>query len=162
MSEYGKELQEKQKLKNWYNLRERQFSNYVKKVLEDKKRAHDAPSLLIERLEKRLDSVVYRLGFASSHAEARQLVSHNHFLVNDKSINVPSYGVKKGDIVKVKPKSLKKVVFEKLQESLKKYNPPKWLELNAKAMEGKVVGAPSLAEMALPIEISSIFEYYSR
>lgn len=162
LSEYGKELKEKQKLKNWYNLRERQFRKYIKKALEARGRVEDAAAELIEVLEKRLDNVIFRLGFAPSRASARQMISHGHFLVNDRAVNIPSFSVKKGDKIKIKPNSLKKNIFKNLSQVLKKYKPPSWLEVSAEDLEGKVVGKPNLEEAAPPAEISSIFEYYSR
>lgn len=161
-SEYGKELQEKQKLKNWYNLGERQFRNYVKQVLGKRGKVEDAGALLIKKLESRLDNVVFRLGFASSHTQGRQIIGHGHFLVNGKKINIPSYQVKKGDIISLASVSRKKVIFQHLPSILKKHRPPSWLELNVEKLEGKVIKEPSLEEAAPPAEISAIFEYYSR
>lgn len=154
MSEYGKELAEKQKLKNWYNLGERQFRGYVKQVLAHRAKGKDAGLLLIGKLENRLDNVVFRLGFASSRAQARQMVSHGHFSVNNRRINIPSYAVKKGDVVQV--------VSKKVPIIDKRYKPPKWLKLNIKNLKGEVVGSPTLEEAAPPVEIPAIFEYYSR
>ena len=162
LSEYGKELREKQKLKNWYNLKERQFRKYVKEALEKRRKMEDAGTVLIKTLESRLDNVVFRLGFASSRRLAQQLISHRHFLLNDKAINIPSCLVKKGDKIKIRPSSSKKTVFQNLSTVLKKYETPAWLELNIEKLEGKVVGSPTLEEVAPPVEISSIFEYYSR
>ena len=162
LSEYGKELTEKQKLKNWYNLKEGQFRKYVKGALGKKRKVEDADTTLIKSLETRLDNVVFRLGFASSRVAARQLISHRHFLVNKKIINIPSYQVKKEDVIKIKPNSLKKNVFQNLSNSLKKYKTPSWLKLDPDKLEGKVVGEPSLEEAAPPVEISAIFEFYSR
>lgn len=162
LSEYAKELREKQKLKNWYNLKERQFRKYVKETLEKRGKVEDAATRLIQILESRLDNVVFRLGFASSRRKAKLLISHRHFLVNDKVINIPSYLVKKGDKIKIRPTSHKKTVFQNLSTILKKHETPAWLELNIEKLEGKVVGRSSLEEVAPPVEISSIFEYYSR
>lgn len=162
LSEYGKELREKQKLKNWYNLKERQFRNYVKKVLEKRGRVEDAGALLIKKLESRLDNVVFRLGFVSSRSQARQIINHGYFLINEKKVTAPAYQVKKGYKVSLHPKSLQKAVFKNLSTVLKKHKPPSWLELNIEKLEGKVVGEPSLEEAAPPAEISSIFEFYSR
>ena len=162
LSEYGKELREKQKLKNWYNLGERQFKNYVKKVLDRRGKVEDTSELLIKILEIRLDNVVFRLGLSASRLQARQLVSHGHFLVNGKSIDTPSYQVKNGDIILVKPQKIKKANFQNLKNLLKKYKPPSWLELNAEKLEGRVIGEPTIEEAAPPVEVSSIFEYYSR
>lgn len=162
LSEYGKELREKQKLKNWYNLGERQFKNYVKKVLAKKKKMEDPTASLIKILETRLDNVIFRLGWASSRRQARQLVSYGHFLVNRKSIDTPSYQAKSGDIISIKPQKMKKAVFQNLQNLLKKYKTPSWLELNIEKLEGKVTGEPTLEEAAPPVEVSAIFEFYSR
>lgn len=162
LSEYGEELKEKQKLKNWYNLREAQFSNYVKKILAKGGKVKNASDLLIRKLESRLDNVIFRLGFAQSRSKARQFVSHGHFLVNNKKVNIPSYEVKKGDIISISVMSAKKRDFANLAVSLKKYAPPAWLALNIEKLEGKVLAAPAIEGTSLPIEISKIFERYSR
>jgi len=162
LSEYGKELREKQKLKNWYNLQEKQFRNYVIKALEARGKVEDTAAFLIEILESRLDNTVFRLGFASSRANARQMVSHGHFLVNERPIDVPSYKVKTGDKISLKPSSAKENAFRNLAAALKKYTPPSWLKLEAGKLEGKVQKLPSLEESAPPAEIASIFEFYSK
>ncbi len=162
VSEYGKELREKQKLKNWYNLRERQFKNYIKDVLEKRGQIEDAGVLLMKKLTSRLDNVVLQMGFTNSRAKARQLVSHNHFLVNGKKVNIPSYQVKKGDIINVAPGSGKKAIFQNITTILKKYQAPSWVEIDAEKLEGKIISEPMLEGIASPAEISSIFEYYSR
>ena len=176
-SEFGKESREKQKLKILYNLGEKQFKNYVKKVLERKGKVGDLSAFLIKILELRLDNIIFRLGFAYSRAEARQLVSHNFFLVNGKPVNLPSYQLKKGDVITVKPQKTKKVIFQNLKNLLKKYKTPIWLELDTQALakrgderssssieklQGKVIDDPKLEEVAPPVEIPVIFEYYSR
>jgi len=162
LSEYGKELREKQRLKNWYNLKERQFKRYVKEVLESRGKIENAATFLIKKLECRLDNVIFRLGFASSRAQARQLVSHGHFLINGKAVNIPSYQLKKGDKITFHQTSRKKFIFKNLQAKLKKHQPPVWLSLNIKTLEGKVIGSPSLEEAAPPVAIPTIFEFYSR
>jgi small subunit ribosomal protein S4 len=162
LSEFGKELSEKQKLKIWYNLGERQFRKYVKEILQGRAKVEDAASLLIGKLERRLDNVVFRLGFCSSRAQARQLISHGHFLVNGRVVNIPSFQVKKGDKIRVFPKSSKRTIFQNLPTLLKKYKTPSWLELNGEKLEGKIVGSPSLQESAPPVQVSLIFEYYSK
>ncbi len=161
-SEYAKELAEKQKLRNWYGLRENQFSGYVKAVLGKRGKVQDASVVLIASLERRLDNVVFRLGFASQRAQARQIVGHRHFMVNGRAVNIPSFQVKKGDIIQVAEKAKQKPFFKNAAVSLKKYQPPSWLKLDAKDMKGEVIGSPSLQEAAPPVEISAIFEYYSR
>lgn len=161
-SEYGKELQEKQKLKKWYNLRERQFRNYVKDILKKRGRAEDAGVLLIKKLESRLDNVIFRMGFGISRAQARQMVLHGHFLVNGKKVNVPSYSMKKGETVTLRSQSSPKNIFKNLSTTIKKYQPPSWIQLDKEKLEGKIIGEPSLEEAAPPSEISAIFEYYSK
>lgn len=166
-SEYAKELREKQKLRNWYNLREAQFANYVREVLAKAKNARkdsaiDASKLLINRLEARLDSVVFRLGLASSRALARQLVSHGHFLVNGKAVDVPSYQVKKGNKIRVKPQKAKKKYFQGIGALTKRQTLPAWLRFNPQTLEAEVLGEPMTEPENLPVEISAIFEFYSR
>jgi small subunit ribosomal protein S4 len=162
LSEYGKELAEKQKLKIWYNLDERQFKKYVKEVLAFRGKVEDATLLLIEKLEMRLDNVIFRLGFASSRIQARQLVSHGHFLVNGKKVNIPSFQLKKGDKISPHPRFLKSKFFKNLEPKLKKQKPPSWLFFNLEKLEAEVKNLPTVEEAAPPAEISSIFEYYSR
>lgn len=162
LSEYGKELREKQKLKEWYGLREAQFRKYVKEILSHKSRTKDAAQSLIKTLESRLDNVVFRLGLAQSRRGARQLVSHGYFMVNGKKTNIPSFRVRKGDIIAFPPQKTKKAVFQSIQAKIKKQKTPQWLEINSEKLEGKVVGEPSFEEVSPPVEISSIFEYYSR
>lgn len=162
LSEYGKELKEKQKLKNWYNLKERQLGNYVRAILKKRGGVEDAAQVLVQKLESRLDNVIFRLGFSKSRDQARQLCSHGHFLVNGKPVNIPSYMVKKGDKISLKPAASKKKVFENLPTILKKHTPPTWLKLDAGKLAGEVTGVPTLEESAPPVELASIFEYYSR
>jgi len=163
ISEYGRQLREKQKLKALYNLRERQFKKYIKEVMTERgKKGVDIVSLLIQKLELRLDNVVFRLGFASSRSQARQLVNHGHFLVNGRKVNIPSFELRKGDQVQVRAASLKKNFFKKIQETLKKHKIPSWLNFDIQKMEAKVVGLPSFEEAQLPVQIPLIFEFYSR
>ncbi len=162
VSEYGKELAEKQKLKNFYNLQERQFSNYVKEILQRRGKVEDATLLLVRKLEKRLDNVVFRLGFARSRKEARELVGYSHFLVNSNPVSIPSFQVEKGAVVSVKENKKKKIFFKNLSLVLKNYQPPEWLKLNKQKLEGKVVGEPTLEATGIVVDIPSIFEFYSR
>lgn len=161
-TEYGKELREKQKLKNWYNLDERQFKKYVKEVLASRGKVEDASSLLIKKLEGRLDNVIFRLGFANSRAQARQLVNHGHFLVNGKKVNIPSCQLKKGDKITSHANFQKSKFFQNLQAKLKKHQPPSWLFLNPENFQAEVKNLPTLATASPPAESSVIFEYYSR
>jgi small subunit ribosomal protein S4 len=168
LSEYGKELKEKQKLKNWYNLSERQLKEYVKKSLAVKRSAKsdnkekNFSTILLTKLETRLDNVIFRLGFASSRAQARQIVSHSHFLVNKKPVNIPSYALKKGDKITVRPGSVKKKFFQDLIPALKRKTQLSWLKFEADKLKGEIVNSPTLEEVAPPVEIAAVFEYYSR
>ncbi len=162
LSEYGKQLREKQKLRHIYNLEERQFKNYVEEILAKRGKVKDAAEALIKILESRLDNVVFRLGFAVSRRQARQLVSHGHILVNERKIDIPSYLVQKGDCIKVKPTKAKKILFKRLKQTLARQKIPSWLQLDLEKLEGKVIGEPSLKEAGVPVEISTIFEFYSR
>ena len=161
-SEYKKSLQEKQILKRWYGLSERQFKKYVKETLSKMGKVEDVANELIRRIEKRLDNAVFRLGFALSRAHGRQLVSHGIFLVNGKPVNIPSFELKTGDIITIKESKKSKPVFKDLSVSLKKKEVPLWLSLNKEKFEGKSIGEPSLQEVNPPAEISLIFEFYSR
>jgi small subunit ribosomal protein S4 len=161
-SEYGKELREKQKIKNWYNLSEHQFRKYVKKALGERKSNENSAEYLIQELELRFDNVVLKLGFSSSHSHARQMVSHGHFLVNEKPINIPSYSVKVGDKITIRKNSIVKPIFKEMISTIKKYQPPSWLKLDKSKLEGEVIGRPNIEEVNPPAEISSIFEFYSR
>ena len=166
-SEYAKGLREKQNLKKWYGLGERQFKRYVKEILEKTRKASsgkakDATVILIRRLESRLDNVIFRLGIVSSRSFARQLVSHGYFKINNRPVDVPSFQVKKGDVIKIKPGKQKKKVFQNLAQALKKQRLPEWLVFDAQTFEAKVVSDPFLGPENLPAEISTIFEFYSR
>lgn len=161
VTEFGRELQEKQKLQRQYNLRERQFKNYVRKVLGQKGR-EDAENMLISMLERRLDNVVFRFGIAATREQARQMVSHGFFLVNGTSIDIPSAQVRKGDVISVKPQKKEKGVFKDLALRMKNYKFPSWLVFDAAKMEGKVTGDPAIEEVQPPVEVSTVFEYYSR
>ena len=161
-SEYKKSLQEKQTLKRLYGLSERQFKRYVKETLEKMQRVENVSDELIKRLERRLDNVVFRLGFAKSRKHSRQLVTHAYFLVNGKPVNIPSFQVKKGDVITLKSTKQKKIVFKDLSAELKKIQTPGWLSIDREKFEAKTIGDPSLAEVNPPVEISLVFEFYSR
>jgi small subunit ribosomal protein S4 len=160
LSEYGFQLAEKQKLKFFYLLKERQFRNYVKEALRAKGR--DIPERLAELLESRLDSAVFRLGFAKSRSGARQMASHGHFLVNNRRVTIPSYRMKIGDKISIRPQSISKGKFQNLDIQLKKYEPPAWLKLNKSKYEGEVIGRPQLKDIEFKANTNSIIEFYSR
>ncbi len=168
LSEYGKELKDKQELKNWYNLSEKQFRNYVTAILGKHKtssgggKAENASELLIRKLELRLDNVILRLGFATSRVQARSLVTHGHFLVNDKPVKIPSHELRKGDKISLKKSSSGKRYFQIILPFLKRHVVHSWLSFDIDKLEGKVVNAPNLEEASPPVPLSAIFEFYSR
>ncbi|MFA6376601.1 MAG: 30S ribosomal protein S4, partial [Candidatus Paceibacterota bacterium] len=146
----------------WYNLREQQFKNYVKAILAKKSSSEDLPLALMSVLENRLDNVVFRLGFAPSRLTARQLVGHKNFLVNGKPVNLPSYQVAKGDVIKVASHKTKKNYFTLLAPTLKAFKTPTWLVLDADKLEGKRTGDVAMEELTPPAEIGSVFEFYAK
>ncbi len=157
ISEYGKELKEKQKLRNWYLLGEKQFRKYVKDILDKKGKVEDTSTALIKKLEHRLDSIVFNFGLTASRSKARQMVTHGHFLVNGRKVDIPSYQTKKGDKIKIKEKSL-----EKFKQKIKASDIPSWIKHDPKKMEFEIVGEAFLEEGSLPAEIATIFEFYSK
>ena len=161
-SEYKKSLYEKQTLKKWYGLSERQFKKYVQETLEKMGKVENVSNELIKKLESRLDNTIFRLGFANSRIQARQLVSHGFFKVNGKPVNIPSYKVKKGDIIAVKESKRKKNFFNQMPDQLKRKETPAWLSFDKAKFEAKATGEPNLDEVKPPAEISLIFEFYSR
>ncbi len=162
VSEYKKSLVEKQTLKRLYGLSEKQFKRYVQETLEKMGRVENVSDELIKRLEKRLDNVVFRLGFSKSRSHARQLVSHAYFLVNGKPVNIPSFQVQKNDVISIKESKKKKLVFQDLAAILKKMEGPVWLKINKEKFECQIIGDPSLAEVNPPVQIPLVFEFYSR
>ncbi|MBZ1356185.1 MAG: 30S ribosomal protein S4 [Candidatus Nealsonbacteria bacterium] len=162
ISEYGRALMEKQKMRHWYNLSESQFSKYVKNILDKKERSEGAGDLLVKRIESRLDNIIFRLGFTLSHRDARQMVNHGHFMVNGRKVDIPSYEVKKGDEIEVKAGSKKKKEFEDIKASLKNFTPPVWLSLDKEGMKVKVLSLPTEEEANVPVETTVVFEFYSK
>ncbi len=162
LSEYGKELVEKQKMKMYYNLKEKQFSNYVNNIINKKRGEESTGDQLIKRLEGRLDNMCYRAGFASSRPQARQMVNHGFFYVNEKSVDIPSYQTKVGDVISIRTNSKKKNLFGDWAAKIKNYTPPSWISLDKKKMEAKIVGDVIVDDIAPPVEISSVFEFYSK
>lgn len=163
MTDYGREFSEKQKLKAWYGLRETQFKNYVKKVLANLANSKiKADETLVRSLEMRLDNVVFRMGLATSIKQARKLVSHGHIVVNGKKVNVASYAARKGDKIAPSAKALAKPYFQKVLVDIKKYKSPSWIKLDGNTLQAEVSGFPTCEEVALPIQLSSVFEHYSK
>ncbi len=157
MTEYGIRLREKQKLRRMYGLTENQFKRFFE--MGERAKGITGTNFLI-LLEKRLDSMVFRLGFAVSRSEARQLVTHGHVTVNQKKVNVPSYLVKEGDEIGIRNKNL--VSVQSALESVVRRGVPSWLELDKEAMKGVVKLLPSREDITMPIKEQLIVEYYSR
>lgn len=157
VSEYGLQLREKQKAKRFYGILETQFRNYFDKA--EKKKGITGENLLI-MLETRLDNVVFRMGFASSRKEARQLVRHGHFTVNGRKQNIPSFAVQAGDVIKVKEKSASSPKFKEIKEM--SISVPSWITVDVEKLEGKVVAMPSREEIDTPIAEHLIVELYSK
>lgn len=160
VSEYGKQLSEKQKVRNTYGLRERQFSNYVKEAMK-RKDANPADTLY-EILEQRLDNVVYRIGLAASRPLARQMVSHGHITVNGRKVTIPSYHVQPGDTLSVREGSKSKGLFTDITPRLKKYQFPKWVSFSPDELKGEMAGKPEVEKSEIPFDLSSVIEFYSR
>ena len=157
VSEYGTQLREKQKAKRFYGLQEAQFRNLFDKAV---KRKGITGENLLMFLETRLDNVVFRLGFASSRKEARQLVTHGHFTVNGRKVNIPSYLCSEGDIIKVKEKSTQSPKFREIKEMT--ITVPSWLTVDVDKLEGKVLNLPTRDEIDTPVAEHLIVELYSK
>ncbi|MEG0291778.1 MAG: 30S ribosomal protein S4 [Anaerovoracaceae bacterium] len=156
-SEYGIQLREKQKAKRFYGVQETQFRNLFDKAA---KKAGKAGENLLIMLETRLDNVVFRLGLASSRKEARQLVVHGHFTVNGKKVDIPSYAVKAGDVIKVKEKSTSSPKFKEVKEM--SITAPAWLTVDVEKLEGSVLTLPTREQIDTPIAEHLIVELYSK
>jgi small subunit ribosomal protein S4 len=161
LSEFGLQLQSKQRVKNAYRMLEKQFKNWAKEAIESKAETGD---YLIKRLERRLDNIVYRSGLAQSRDQARQVVNHGHILVNGRKVSIPSYEVKTGDVITVREGSKKSAYFSSLvPQWIQKYQAPAWIELDPTALTAKVVGIPTIVDSGMePKDIQAIIEFYSR
>ena len=158
-SAYGTQLREKQKVKWMYGVLESQFRNIFKEA--DRQKGITGETLL-SLLERRLDNTIYRLGFTNSRSEARQLVRHNHFLVNHSKVNIPSYLVKAGDVIELREKSKKIVRILEALEGVARRGVPQWLELDKEQMKGSVKGLPTREDITIPIQEKLIVELYSK
>ena len=156
-SNYGLQLREKQKAKRFYGLQETQFRNYFEKAAA--KKGMTGANLLI-MLETRLDNAVFRMGFASSRKEARQLVTHGHFTVNGKKADIPSMAVKAGDVIAVKEKSASSPKFKEIKEMT--ISTPAWISIDTNKLEGKVLSMPTRDMIDTPVEETLIVELYSK
>ena len=159
VSEYGLQLRAKQATRRYYGVLEGQFRHYYDLA---KKREGKVGEQLLVVLESRLDNIVYRLGFASSRPEARQLVVHNHFLVNGKKVNIPSYLVKPGDVITVSEKKRQNDKMKAILEANQSRPVPMWLNINREQYEGKVMRYPTREDIDLNVEETLIVELYSK
>ena len=158
-SEYGLQLRAKQQARRYYGIQEGQFHKYF---LMAERKAGVTGENLLRICESRLDNVVYTLGWASSRAEARQLVTHGHFEVNGKKVDIPSYLLKAGDTVSIKSKSKDSAKFKTVLEANASRPVPSWLDLNAEALSAKVVALPEREQIEVPVEEHLIVEFYSK
>ena len=156
---YGLQLREKQKVKRIYGVLENQFRRYFE--VADRTRGITGETLL-QLLERRLDNVIYRLGLATSRAQARQLVRHGHFLINGKKVDVPSYSLKAGDVVSVRGTSAENAVIQHAMEEVKGRGIPEWLTWDAGQMTGRVNALPTREQINLPVQEQLIVELYSK
>ena len=156
---YGLQLREKQKVKRLYGMMEGQFALTFKRASQEKGVVGET---LLSKLERRLDNVVYRLGFGASRAQARQLVRHGHVRVNEKKLNVPSFQVKAGDVIGLAARATKNTLVAASVESVKGRGVPKWLELDATSLKGKVLANPARDDVNFPIQEQLIVELYSK
>jgi small subunit ribosomal protein S4 len=156
---YGLQLREKQKTKRLYGMLEGQFALTFDRASQEKGVVGET---LLSKLERRLDNVVYRLGFGSSRAQARQLVRHGHVRINEKKLNVPSFQVRVGDVVSLASRASKNVLVQASVEAVKGRGVPKWLELDSAAMKGKVLSLPARDDVNFPIQEQLIVELYSK
>jgi small subunit ribosomal protein S4 len=158
-SDYGTQLREKQKVKRMYSVLENQFRNIFKEA--DRQKGITGETLLA-LLERRLDNTIYRLGFANSRNEARQLVRHKHFIVNQSKVDIPSYLVKPGDVIQLREKSKKVVRILEALEGVARRGVPQWLELDKHQMKGGLKGLPTREDITIPIQEKLIVELFSK
>ena len=158
-SEYALQLTEKQKVKFVYGILEKQFRGYYEKAARAE---GNTGEVLLSLIERRLDNVIYRLGFASTRREARQLVNHGHYTVNGKRVNIPSYTVNVGDVIAVSESSCSTTRFKKMKEDDAFINAPKWLERDKNTLSGKVIALPARDDIDFEIAENLIVELYSK
>ena len=159
LSDYQLQLREKQKVKRIYGLLEKQFRRYYDSA--DKQKGITGTNLLL-LLEGRLDNVVYRMGFASSRNQARQLIRHNHFSVNDRKVNIPSFQVKVGDVIEVREGSRKVALILEATETVVRRGIPSWMEVEKENFRGMLKALPSRGDLTMPIQEQLIVELYSK
>jgi len=159
VSPYGLQLREKQKMRRTYGVLERQFRRYFQLA---ERRKGVTGELLLQVLERRLDNTVYRMGFASSRQQGRQLVNHRHFTVNGKVVAVASYEVQPGDVIEVREKSRQQAMIQAAVASAPGRRLPAWLEVDLQAMRGRVVSVPAREDIDIDVQEQLVVEFYSR
>ena len=159
VSDYSRQLREKQKLRRIYGVLERQFRRYYREALS---RPGLTGENLLSILERRLDNTIYRMGFADSRAQARQLVQHGHFNVNGRRTNIPSYLIRPGDQIEVREGSRKRSYFKDLRAVFGDKSIPEWADRNTNNLSGEIIRYPERADVDLPVNVQLIVEYYSR
>lgn len=158
LTSYGKQLLEKQKAKLIYGLRERQFKRYVNEATRQK---GDSGQHLLCLLEMRFDNTIYRMGFAVTRSQARQMVNHQMFLLNGKRMDIPSHVIKPGDVISIKENKTKKKLFEGISEKLSKVDLPSWISVDPAQKSGKILSLPKTEDFERSFDIKLIIEYYS-
>jgi len=159
ISEYGRQLREKQKMRRYYGVLETQFENYFRVA---QRVPGQTGKFFLQLLERRLDNVVYRLNLAGSRKQARQLVTHRHFRVNGKTVNIPSFIVKSGDVITIGERSKNSDLFKQAIEAAKNRRHPEWLEFSETDASSKVLQLPGREQIDTPVDEQLIVEYYSR
>lgn len=159
LSDYGVHLREKQKLRSTYCLMEKQFKNYFVKAAKATGVTGDN---LMQILERRLDNVVYRLGFAVTRMQSRQFITHGHFMVNGKKVDIPSFLVKAGDIIEVRPKSRGMKLLVEATERTEVSSPYSWLSVDKENFRGQFVAIPAISEIPVTVDLRLIVEFYSK
>jgi small subunit ribosomal protein S4 len=159
VGDFGLQLREKQKIRRVYGVLERQFRNYFR---EAQTHTGVTGEWLLRSLELRFDNVVYRMGFASSRAQARQLVGHGHFAVNGRPTNIPSFQLKPGDRIEVRESRRSREPFKTAKETLRSHQAPEWLSIDAASLSGTIGATPSRDQMPLDLNEQLVVEYYSR
>jgi small subunit ribosomal protein S4 len=158
-SDYGIQLREKQKVKRMYGLSEKQFNLFFQRA--ERQKGITGTNLLVA-LERRIDNVVYRLGFVDSRTQGRHFVRHNHFLVNGKKVNIPSYLLKVGDVIEIREKSKKVQAINDSLDAVVRRGIPQWLELEKENLKGSIKTFPAREDIAMPIQEQLIVELYSK
>lgn len=159
LSEFGRQLTEKQKIKLTYGIEEKQLRRYFE---ESKKHKGSTGEMIFKKLELRLDNVVFRMGLANSRSAARQLTSHGHYTVNNRRSRIPSRELKIGDVVSIRKESREDVVFKSVLENIKKLQFPSFVSVNPEKIEGKIIAEPSMADLKPSFDPGLVVEYYSK